>query len=52
MLAIPLISAKYKRVFSFAKHLVTNSYNYLKAAAKKDSNIQGNVDQVAGKGGK
>ena len=31
MLAIPLISAKCKRVFSFAKHLVTNSRNCLKA---------------------
>ena len=31
MLAIPLISAKYKRVFSSAKHLVTNTYNRLKA---------------------
>jgi len=31
MLAIPLISAKYERVFSFAKHLVTNLCNCLKA---------------------
>ena len=31
MLAILLISAKYKRVFSSAKHLITNSRNYLKA---------------------
>ena len=31
MLAILLISAKYKRVFSSAKHLITNSYNRLKA---------------------
>ena len=31
MLAILLISAKYKRVFSSIKHLITNSYNYLKA---------------------
>ena len=45
------MSAKCERVFSFAKHLVTNSCNCLKAAAKKDSNAQGNVDQVAGKGG-
>ena len=31
MLAIPLISAKYKRVFSSAKHLITNSRNRLRA---------------------
>jgi hypothetical protein len=31
MLAIPLISAKYKRVFSLAKHLLTNPRNCLKA---------------------
>ena len=31
MLAILLISAKYKRVFSSAKHLITNSCNCLKA---------------------
>ena len=31
MLAILLISAKYKRVFSSIKHLVTNSRNCLKA---------------------
>ena len=31
MLAILLISAKYKKVFSFIKYLVTNTYNYLKA---------------------
>ena len=31
MLAIPLISAKCKRVFSSAKHLVTNTRNRLKA---------------------
>jgi len=89
MLAILLISAKCERVFSSAKHLVTNTYNHLKAniikvnkclkswygylkpkafkqginpnvnnlykeeatakaatkaAAKKDSNTQGNID--------
>ena len=31
MLAIRLISAKYKRVFSSIKHLVTNARNCLKA---------------------
>ena len=31
MLAILLISAKCERVFSSAKHLVTNTYNRLKA---------------------
>ena len=31
ILAIPLISAECKRVFSSAKHLVTNSHNHLKA---------------------
>ena len=31
MLAIPLISAKCKRIFSSAKHLITNFYNCLKA---------------------
>jgi len=31
MLAILLISAKYKRVFSSVKHLITNTYNRLKA---------------------
>jgi hypothetical protein len=31
MLAILLISAKYERVFSFVKHLVTNTCNRLKA---------------------
>ena len=30
-MAIPLISAKYKRVFSSAKYLITNSRNCLKA---------------------
>ena len=97
MLAILLISTKYKRVFSSIKYLVTNvrnclkadiikankclkfQYGYLKpkafkqgvnpnvnnlykeeltakatvkAAAKKDSNIQSSVNQEAGKGGK
>ena len=93
MLAIPLISAECERVFSFAKHLVTDARNCLKAdiieankclksqygrprpkafergvdpnvddlykeeltakaAAKKDSNAQSNVDQEANKGGK
>ena len=97
MLAILLISAKCKRVFSSIKHLITNVYNCLKAniikaikylksqygrlrpkafkqgvdpdvddlykeelttkatikaATKKDSNIQSNIDQEAGKGGK
>jgi|SRR6266702_2199660 len=31
MLAIPLISIKCKKVFSFIKHLVINTYNHLKA---------------------
>jgi len=31
MLAILLISAKCKKVFSFTKYLVTNAYNRLKA---------------------
>ena len=31
MLAIPLISAKCERVFSSVKHLITDSYNCLKA---------------------
>ncbi|OCL00296.1 uncharacterized protein K441DRAFT_719025 [Cenococcum geophilum 1.58] len=31
MLAIPLISAKYERVFSSTKYLVINSRSYLKA---------------------
>ena len=31
ILAIPLISAKCKWIFSSTKHLITNSYNYLKA---------------------
>ena len=31
MLAIPLINTKYKRVFSSTKHLITDSYNRLKA---------------------
>jgi len=31
MLAIPLISAECERVFSFAKHLVTDTHNRLKA---------------------
>ena len=96
MLAIPLISTEYERVFSFVKHLVTDTRNCLKAdiiktnkclkfwyrhlrpkafeqsidldiddlykeeltakaavkaAAKKDSNAQSNVDQEAGEGG-
>src|SRR6266568_2367438 len=95
MLVIPLMSAKCERVFSSAKHLVTDSRNRLKAdiikankclkswygrpkpkafergidpdvddlyeeeiavkaaaraAAKKDSNAQGNADQEAGEG--
>ena len=31
MLAIPFINTKYKRVFSFAKHLIINFCNCLKA---------------------
>ena len=42
------MSAECKRVFSFAKHLVTDSCNCLKAAAKKDSNAHGNINQEAG----